>query len=673
MGKSVRLALGLAAALAVSIGPQAEKPAQAQQQGFQVNRYEPTAAGEWSFWVDHPWYSSMRYFAAGITLNYAHNPLVFGRVSSSGVFSQTTAVIEHQLIGHVDLAGSFLDRVLLTASLPITFLEKGDPNGAGGVKANDNISFGDPRVGVMIRLFGQPYRSAISMSIGGLLWIPLRGLVGSDSSLLPPTGSDQVMRGMPKLVLGGLASHVMWSFSGGVMIRPDARIGTINDPAGQTAGTELQLGAAIAYASFEKRLAIGPEFIVSTALLNGNAFKLDYTSFEALLGIHYNIARILQLGIGGGIGVLRQPGTPDGRVLLRLAYAPMPGEKKAPEGPRDRDRDGVIDEEDLCPDVHKGNRPDPERLGCPVGDRDKDGVLDPDDKCPDEHKGNRPDPDRLGCPVGDRDKDGVLDPDDLCPDEHKGATPDPKRLGCPAGDRDKDGVLDFDDVCPDEHQGQVPDPARKGCPAPDRDKDTVVDPVDACPDKPGAPNPDPKKNGCPGLVEVKGGQIVIVKPVFFATNKDVILAKSFPVLQSVADALKASPQIKKVRVEGHTDDRGKVDYNVDLSDRRAKSVMKWLVEHGIEQGRLEAQGFGPKKPVAENKTEAGRAKNRRVDFLITDPPQPAGVQVQDAKSVEVPDSPDQSDGKKGGKKGAKAAPAKAAPAKAAPKGKKGKK
>jgi outer membrane protein OmpA-like peptidoglycan-associated protein len=293
-----------------------------------------------------------------------------------------------------------------------------------------------------------------------------------------------------------------------------------------------------------------------------------------------------------------------------------------------------------------------------VGDRDKDGVLDPDDICPDEHKGNRPDPDRLGCPIGDRDKDGVLDPDDLCPDEHKGNTPDPKRLGCPAGDRDKDGVLDFEDVCPDEHQGQYPDAARKGCPAPDRDKDTVVDPVDACPDKPGAPNPDPKKNGCPGLVEVKGGQIVIVKPVFFATNKDVILAKSFPVLQAVADALKAFPHIKKVRVEGHTDDRGKVDYNIDLSDRRAKSVMKWLTEHGIEAGRLEAQGFGPKKPVADNKTEPGRAKNRRVDFVITDPPQPAGVQVQDAKAAEVPDSPDQSDGKKGGKGKKGAAPAK---------------
>src|SRR3954447_26300469 len=89
--------------------------AQAQvNAGFEINRYQPTAAGEWSFWVDHPWYSSMRYFAGGITLNYAHNPLVFGQQNADGTFTQTQSVIEHQLIGHVDLAGSFLDRVLIT-------------------------------------------------------------------------------------------------------------------------------------------------------------------------------------------------------------------------------------------------------------------------------------------------------------------------------------------------------------------------------------------------------------------------------------------------------------------------------------------------------------------------------------------------------------------------------
>jgi len=649
----------------------AAAPARAQNQGFQVNRYEPTAAGDWSFWVNHPWYSSTRYFAAGVTLNYAHNPLVFGRVNPDGSFQQQTAVIEHQLLGHVDLAGSFLDRVLITASLPVTFLEKG--MAAAGAAPADRVTVGDPRFGLYVRLFGQPYRGPISMSIGGDIWVPLRKFTDS----IPATASDQEVRGIPRIILGGLASKIMWSFAAGVLLRPSAILG--NSALGASADYELQMGAAIAYANTNIRLAIGPEVVAATQIRGDHAFKVDGTSLEALLGIHYNIAKLFQLSVGGGVGILRQPGTPDGRVLLRLAYAPWREEKKKAPPPTDRDGDGIIDEDDFCPDVHKGPRPDPRRRGCPMGDRDKDGVLDADDLCPDEPKGPRPDPAKLGCPMGDRDKDGVLDGDDICPDEPQGANPDPARKGCPAGDRDKDGIFDYEDQCPDEPQGAVPDPQRKGCPAGDRDKDTVQDPVDACPDKPGAPHPDPKKNGCPGLVTVSDGKINILQPVFFATNKDVILQKSFPVLQAVGDALLASPQIKKIRIEGHTDNRGKVEYNTELSRRRAKSVVKWLIEHSIAESRVEAEGYGPQRPIAENKTEAGRAKNRRVDFVIIDPPQPGGSQP-DPNKVVVPDSPDQSDKSGKGKKAPGKAPAKApakapgkAPAKAPAKGKGAKK
>jgi outer membrane protein OmpA-like peptidoglycan-associated protein len=652
--------------------------AQAQNQGFEINRYQPTAAGEWSFWVDHPWYSSMRYFAAGITLNYAHNPLVFGQQNSDGTFTQTQSVIEHQLIGHIDLAGSFLDRVLITASLPVVLLETGTP--VAGVSPSNSVTIGDPRLGLMVRLFGQPYKSAISMSIGANVWLPLAGFTGSPPPSYLQNSSDLGVRVLPRIVLGGLAHHVMWSFTGGFLYRAPAKIGMNTDDAGSTVGSELQFGAAIAYADMERRFAIGPEAVLSTIVLGTDAakpFTRDFTALEVLLGFHYNIARQVNIGLAGGVGLLREPGTPDFRGLFRLAYAPMRAEEHdrdhdgirdeqdaCPDDPGvatddpntngcpDRDRDGVVDKIDQCPDTPKGAHPDPQKLGCPLGDRDGDGVLDPEDLCPDEPKGPRPDPNRLGCPTGDRDKDGVLDPDDICPDEPKGPTPDPSRLGCPAGDRDKDGVVDPQDLCPDVHKGLHPDPNRLGCPLPDRDGDTIVDPEDACPDKFGAPHPDPKKNGCPSLVEVRNGQIVILTPVFFATNKDVILAKSFPVLQAVADALKASKDIKKVSVEGHTDDRGKHDYNVELSDRRAKSVAKWLIEKGgIEAERLVAKGYGPDKPIADNKKPEGRAKNRRVDFVITDPPQPAGVQVADPKKIEVPDSPDQSDG--GHKKGAK--------------------
>jgi len=226
----------------------------------------------------------------------------------------------------------------------------------------------------------------------------------------------------------------------------------------------------------------------------------------------------------------------------------------------------------------------------------------------------------VAAPVADRDGDGVADPVDRCPELPAGATPDPERPGCPDGDTDNDGVLNHSDGCPAEAAGFHPDPDKAGCPAPDRDKDTVPDAEDHCPDKAGAPHPDPKKNGCPGLVTVTAEHLEIRKPVFFATKKDRILPKSFPVLQAVADALGATEAIRRVSVEGHTDGQGGAAYNLDLSKRRAESVKTWLVAHGIAADRLDAAGFGDGKPLTSNKTAKGRAMNRRVDFVIVSQP-----------------------------------------------------
>lgn len=638
--------------------------AHAQNRGFTINRYDPTPAGEWSFWVDHPWYSRTRHFAAGVTLNYAHKPLVLGISNSSG--NSERAVIEHQLLGHIDLAGSLFDRVTLNASLPITLLERGAA--AAGVNPTEGVGLGDPRLGIMARLFGQPDASAFSLNLGANLYIPLRGLAG-DSSVITPTSSDTGFRILPKIVLAGLAHRVRWSTVLGVLYRPTATIGQIADPDGSTVGSELQLGGLLHYADLARRFAIGPELMFSTVLTE-KPFSRNYTSMELLLSGHYNIAGQVQLGAAVGFGALRQPGTPDARALLRLAYAPLPKDKPPPpverERERDRDGDGIVDRDDVCPDLHKGEHPDPDRWGCPLRDRDGDGIFDREDLCPDLAKGPHPDPDRLGCPLRDRDSDEVFDRDDLCPDQPKGPNPDPLRLGCPLLDRDSDGVFDRDDLCPDQPQGPVPDPLRRGCPAGDRDKDGVPDPLDqcpdqppgmhpdpdrpgcpardrdgdtvpdrtdACPDTPGAPHPDPKRNGCPSLVQIKNGMLVILKPVFFATNRDVILPQSNAVLQAVADALLASPQIRRVRIEGHTDNRGKADYNVDLSNRRAQSVMRWLLAHSIAPERMEAQGFGPGQPIADNATAKGRAANRRVDFVILDPATPKAAPVQ---AVEAP-------------------------------------
>ncbi len=639
MRRQIRRLACLAGALLLLV---VATPAHAQNSGFQVNRFEPTAAGEWSLWVDHPWYSQTRYFAGGITLNYGRQPLVFGYIDPSGQFNASSNAIAHQLVGHLDLAGSFADRVLITLSLPITLLERGEAS--GGVTPLEGIAAGDPRLGFLVRLYGQPYAGKFSVSVGGLLWLPLRRFDDGFAA----TESDQEFRGLPKIVLGGLASRVLWSATLGFLIRPEATIGNLTNPAGRTAGSELQVGFGIGYANKEARFAIGPELIFATSL-SGNAFQFSYSSLEALLGIHYNIARLVQVSLGGGVGVLRQPGTPDSRFLLRVAYSPV-----LTPTPKDRDRDGVADAQDICPDEPKGDHPDsdklgcplrdrdgdgvfdnedqcldtvagahpdPEKPGCPEGDRDHDGVLDREDFCPDEPQGSHPSPQKLGCPQRDRDGDGIADGEDQCPDTAKGAHPDPARTGCPASDRDHDGIFEPEDLCPDVPSGDYPDPAKRGCPLPDRDRDTIPDGTDACPDEPGAPSTDAKRHGCPGLVIVKGGIIVILKPIQFANNKATILKKSFPVLEAVVDVLKVVPQIKKLRIEGHTDNRGKDAHNLDLSNRRADSVLQWLVGHGSEPGRLEAQGFGSKRPVADNATADGRATNRRIDFVIADPPQ----------------------------------------------------
>lgn len=644
--------LALAGLTATSHAQSAALPANL---GFELNRYEPTAAGEWSFGVDHPWYSSMRYFAAGLTLNYAHNPLVVGvrNPAPGSEYSFVSPIIEHRLMGHLDLAGSFADRVLLSASLPVVLRESG--NAANGVAPISGAAVGDIRLGARVRLFGQPYRGPVSLSLGLDVWIPLHSNRTSDPASEPQVGETQV-RALPKLMLGGLTHRIMWSFTTGLLYRPVQSIGDVTPNSGNTVGSELQFGAAIKYADLERRFAIGPEALLSTVFVGKDVntfFRRDFTSLEVLLGIHYNVARVVQLGVAGGIGLLREPGTPDGRFLFRLAYAPMP----APE-PTDRDHDGIVDKEDACPaqpgvrtadrDTNgcppptlvdddgdgvaspqdqcpsepAGLHPDPLKPGCPLRDQDADGVFDKEDQCPTIAAGAHPDPSKPGCPLNDQDGDGVFDNEDQCLTIPAGAYPNPLRKGCPDQDSDKDGVYDGSDQCKDVPAGLNPDPTKLGCPLPDRDNDQVPDAVDACPDQPGSHSPDPKRNGCPGLIEIKGSQIVIREQVFFATGKDVILKKSFPLLDAIGHTLKSIALIKRLGVEGHTDNKGKEDLNIDLSDRRAKSVVKYLTEHGIAMERLEAKGYGPTRPIADNKTNKGRALNRRVDFKIIDPAQP---------------------------------------------------
>ncbi|HEX2683259.1 MAG TPA: OmpA family protein [Ferruginibacter sp.] len=243
--------------------------------------------------------------------------------------------------------------------------------------------------------------------------------------------------------------------------------------------------------------------------------------------------------------------------------------------------------------------PPPPPVVEPPKDRDGDGVLDVDDKCPDVAGLAS----LQGCP--DRDGDGIADADDKCPDVAGLA----RYQGCPIPDTDKDGINDEVDKCP-----TVPGLARyQGCPIPDTDGDGVNDEEDKCINEKG-----PASNfGCPVISEEIIKKVNrAAQNIFFETAKAKLLAKSLPKLNEVVTILNENPSFK-VQIDGHTDSQGKDEYNMNLSNDRAAAVKAYLVSKGIADSRLSSTGYGETKPVADNNTAAGRAKNRRVEMTLS--------------------------------------------------------
>ncbi len=567
----------------------------ASADGFQLERYEPTPAGDWFFAVNHPWYSSTRYFAGGVTLDYAHDPLLGGSYSGDK-FTEQVKIVEHMVVGHVDVAGSLWDRVQLSFSLPITLHESGTT--AFGVSPLSGAAVSDPRIGVMVRLWGQPDRSPISIHLGGYVWIP----IGANND----HQGDPTARGLPQIILAGrFVEHLRWTFNGGVLIRSASQLGF--GPA-SASGTELSLGGAIAYADVPRRFQIGPEVTLGSVLVNGHAFKQGYTNLDVLLGGQYNVASQVQLGAAVGFGTLGQLGEPDVRVIFRAAYAPIRAPKKVV--PPDADQDGIPDAEDQCPQQAGGSR----TRGCP--DADNDGIPDAEDLCPNQPPGAQPDDKKRGCPVIDADQDGVPDAEDMCPGESVGAKPDPKRPGCPWKDADNDGIPDAEDLCPSQGPGQHPDATRNGCPMPDADNDGIPDAEDACPQEPGLASAQGSLNGCP-KIEIKQGGITELKRVNFEVNKSVLLPESFPILDEVAKALNSRAELSNVIVEGHADDTGTHEWNLRLSKHRAQTVMEYLIKKGVPRRLLSSVGYGDTQPLDPSRTAEARAINRRVEIRTT--------------------------------------------------------
>jgi outer membrane protein OmpA-like peptidoglycan-associated protein len=259
-------------------------------------------------------------------------------------------------------------------------------------------------------------------------------------------------------------------------------------------------------------------------------------------------------------------------------------------------------------------------LGLKARDSDGDGLYDPGqrarpvDACP----GVVGTVGLKGCP--DRDVDMVADPDDRCPD----VAGIGERRGCPALlDSDGDGVFDPGQVdIPPPGGDRCPESVGKadyiGCPPPDSDGDGVVDPDDRCVKERETVNGFQDEDGCPDDVPVDVAALMgTLRGINFAFMSHAITDDSRPALDHAVEVMRANPTIR-IEIQGHTDGDGDPNLNQGLSRRRAEAVRQYMIAAGVAEARLRAVGHGGDKPLADNSTEVGKAKNRRIELHLID-------------------------------------------------------
>lgn len=360
----------------------------------------------------------------------------------------------------------------------------------------------------------------------------------------------------------------------------------------------MQAGAAVAFLTGSTDTHVEAP---SLAFERNDDSDKTFTQLEAKLGFVIHAVKGLDVGFGYKYAewqdVISIPtrGGSDDNVTFEGPYVNVGYRFGVPKV--DSDGDTVLDGDDDCPDTPRGCTVD--EKGCPK-DSDKDGVCDGLDKCPDTPFGAKVDPN--GCSL-DTDGDTVADGLDICPGTPFGCRVD--RKGCPI-DTDGDGVCDGIDQCPDTPRGTKVD--TRGCPTSpgDSDGDTVPDDRDRCPNTPRGVSVD--EYGCE--------RVLILENVLFDFDKDVIKPEFFELLNKIAGEMSQDSQLR-LELRGHTDSVNTEEYNMGLGARRAASVRTYLVGKDVSGERLTTRSFGESQPVAPNTTDAGRAKNRRVEFQRT--------------------------------------------------------
>jgi len=342
--------------------------------------------------------------------------------------------------------------------------------------------------------------------------------------------------------------------------------------------------------------------------LPNNAESTSETNYNLELGVRYPVTPNLSINASAGVQVSPNDWLDDQAIGTNndLFFTVLGGISYSFLTEFDSDGDGVIDADDACPNTPTGIRVN--EFGCPI-DSDNDGVPDYQDNCPGTLKNVKVD--AYGCPI-DSDNDGVPDYTDICPNTSAGISVD--ELGCPY-DLDADGVPDYLDRCPDTPYSVEVN--NHGCPL-DSDLDGVPDYLDQCPGTLAGMQVD--EQGCE--ITPKAPEPVIKEPesldvltlsagTSFAFNSADLKPAAYPELEKFLKEMKKYP-MSRWKIEGYTDNIGSETGNLRISKMRADAVANYFISRGIPKGRLIIEGMGSKNPIADNKTELGREKNRRV-------------------------------------------------------------
>ncbi len=554
----------------------------------------------------------------GLTLDYALNPLVAAQRNADGV-TRVAALVSHRLGSDLVASIGLFDWVQLGLDLPVALFQTRDSNVSAlevGSIATSNfalVGIGDLRLRGKVRVL-RAEDAGVDLAIVPTLTLPTHTPAGSFLGETLPTFVPEVAvsRNLGSLFLAGNV---------GARLRGDAALEDL------ALSHELTYRGGIAFRFDPFPLRVGADLVGSAALLTPFA-DVNQNPLEVLASVDYQTAPGVQASLAAGFGLIAGYGTPDVRVVASLRY------RIADD---DLDDDGLADVDDVCPDEPEDKDGFRDADGCPDADNDDDGLADADDRCPDKAEDDDDFRDDDGCPDVDDDDDGLADADDRCPRvagpfEFEGCPPPdadgdgiadrddrcpadaglPALLGCP--DADGDGVADGEDRCP----GQAGVAALGGCP--DGDGDGIVDGEDACPTEVETKNGVSDEDGCPDTektkISIRREQIEILEQVLFDLGKARIKRQSFDLLDQVVKVLQDHPELRRVRVEGHTDDLGSEPRNQKLSNDRARSVVDYLVKKGVDPARLQPVGFGATQPQAPNDTDANRQKNRRVVFVI---------------------------------------------------------